>query len=82
MLNLAEVASQVNKVLAEKFGEEIMDLGLDEPLSASGLDSVDMLDALAALEKYFEVAFEREELVGISTREELYQVVYEQVTAG
>jgi acyl carrier protein len=73
-----EVARMVRELLLEKFGDE-MEIEPDQPLEQAGLDSVDMLDALAVIEERFDVTFERDDLVGIASLAELYEVVYDRL---
>ncbi len=73
------VAERISRALGEKFGEDFRRLSPADPLQESGLDSVDMLDALAELEKLFRITFDRDELVGIGTLEELFEVVHDRL---
>jgi len=69
------VSERIDAALSEKFGDDFAQLGPGDPLQDAGLDSVDLLDALATIEKLFAISFERDELVGIGTLAELYEVV-------
>lgn len=73
------VIARIEAALGEKFGAEFTAIARDQRLEAAGLDSVDLLDALAAVEKLFGIALEQEDLVGIGTLDELYVVVYDRL---
>lgn len=75
------VARCVDALLEAEFGEDYRRLGPDDPLQEAGLDSVDVLDALAAIEKRFRITFDRDELVGIASLADLHQLVFEQLLA-
>ena len=69
------VAQQVTDVLQDRFGGAFRDLSPDASLAAQGLDSVDVLDALAALEQHFGIALDTEDLVGIECLRDLENLV-------
>lgn len=69
------VGQKINAALIEKFGQDFAQIGPDDPLLEAGLDSVDLLDALATIEELFAISFERDELIGIGTLAELVEVV-------
>ena len=57
------------------FADFFEKIGPEDNLLEAGLDSVDLLDAVATIEKLFDIAFERDELIGIATLAELVEVV-------
>ena len=69
------MAQQVTEVLQDRFGEAFRDLSPEESLAEQGLDSVDVLDALAALEQHFSIVLETEDLVGIDRLRDLVDLV-------
>ncbi len=71
----SSVEQQVTEVLQARFGEAFHNLSPEESLAAQGLDSVDVLDALAALEQHFGIALDTEELMDIGRLRDLVNVV-------
>jgi acyl carrier protein len=69
------VGQKIHAALIERFGEEFEQIGPEDDLLEAGLDSVDLLDAVATIEKLFDLAFERDELIGIATLAELVEAV-------
>ncbi len=74
-----QIINKMDRALADKFGDEFNDLRRDESLQSAGLDSVDILDTIAILEKISGVYFERDELIEIDTLDELYDLVLKKV---
>lgn len=71
----SSVEQQVTDVLQARFGEAFRDLSPEESLAEQGLDSVDVLDALAALEQHFSIALDTEDLMDIERLRDLVDVV-------
>ncbi len=69
------VEQQVTEVLRARFTEAFRDLSPDASLADQGLDSVDVLDALAALEQHFAIALDTEDLMDIERLRDLVDVV-------
>ena len=69
------VSQKIHTALVERFGDDFEKIGPEDDLLEAGLDSVDLLDAVATIEKLFDIAFERDELIGIATLAELVEVV-------
>ena len=73
------VDERIHALLVDRFGDELAAIGPEDPLQEAGLDSVDMLDALAGIEKLFQLTFDRDELIGIACLDELYELVYDKL---
>lgn len=69
----------MNRTLTEKFGDEFKNLKRDEPLQSAGLDSVDILDTIAIIEKLAGVYFDSDELMEIESLDDLYKLVFDKL---
>ena len=74
-----KIIEKMDRVLAEKFGDEFKDLKRDKPLQSAGLDSVDILDTIAILEKLTGVYFDSDELMDIESLDDLYELVFDKL---
>lgn len=70
-----EAKAAADKVLSEVFDTDVTKIDRHRPFTQTQFDSIDLLDALSALELRFGVSFEREELKNITTRASLHDLI-------
>jgi acyl carrier protein len=82
-LNADEVRAVVNSILVEEFEVEESALEPSKPLADLGLDSLDGVDLVVALEKAFRVRIPEQEARSIRTLADIYaRVLARQDAAG
>ncbi len=74
------LTQEINVVIAEALGIEPsrIDRVVDNP---EEFDSIGLLDAISALEEHFDIEFTRAETARISTKEDVYNLVYQKLSA-
>ena len=71
----AEVTAAVAALLRERFPETLGELVPAASLVSLGLDSVDVLDALAGLERHFSILLEQDDLEDLESFSDLVDLV-------
>ena len=75
-LNIHEIRDKIISIVHEKFSIVI---NLETELSDGGLDSLDQIELIIALEDFFNIGIDEEEAVGIKNVYEMGKIIAEKL---
>ena len=79
-MNIEEIAEKAADVLADEFEIEKSDITPDASLKDTlGLDSLDLVDVVVLVDKYFGVTLKAPDFVGVVTFKDFYELLNSKV---
>lgn len=80
-MNRGEIESKVRTIVREQKGSIPEDFGADTPLAEGGIDSLDALSILFAIEEQFSISIPDDRARAIKTLNDMISAIEEQIPA-